>query len=88
MARPFKAIRDLIHEYELNGQIMADELGIRRSTFSQKLNAHYPWTSEEMWKIMYIFNQPKEKLHELFPQNGQNEEEVKRPKRANLKRYA
>ena len=88
MARPYKTIRDLIHEYELNTQILADELGIARCTFSMKMNARSAWTSEEMWKIMHIFNQPDEKLHVLFPVNGQSEEEVKRQKRANLKQYA
>lgn len=73
MARPFKELRKLMHEYELTNETLGREIGCAVGTVSNKLNARYPWTADEMWKIMEIFNQPASRLHEIFPRNGQNE---------------
>lgn len=78
MARPYKALRDLMRKYDLTNELLGQEIGCAASTVSNKLNAHYPWTSDEMWKIMDITNQPMHRLHEIFPPNGRNETAVNR----------
>ncbi len=78
MSRPYKNLRLLMQTYDFTTEALAEELGCSRCTVSHKLNAHHPWTSNEMWKIMELFEQSPSKLHELFPMNGQNEPGVKR----------
>jgi len=82
MARPYKAIRDLMHDHDLTNKLLGKLLGgLAASTISNKLNGHFPWTSEEMWKIMEITNQPPHRFHLIFPKDGQNEPGAKRAKR-------
>ena len=82
MARPFKELRDAMHRCELTNEALAREIGCGTATISVKLNAHYPWTSEEMWKIMELIGEPDHRLHQFFPRDGQNEPGAKRGKRS------
>lgn len=70
MSRPYNKLRILMHTYDFTNESLAEELGCATCTVSHKLNARYPWTSSEMWKIMDLFEQPPSKLHELFPAYG------------------
>lgn len=78
MARPYKKLRDLLHEAEITLEDLAAELLIGKDTASRKLNCHSEWTCDQMWKIMDLLGQPEHKLHEIFPRNGINEPGVKR----------
>ena len=82
MARPFKELRNLMRENELTNESLAREIGCASSTISNKLNGHYPWTSDEMWRIMELTNQPDHRLHTIFPRGGQNEPGAKHRKRS------
>lgn len=73
MARPYNVLRGLMKEHELTNKLLARELNISAVAVSKKLNAHTFWTSEEMWHIMSIVQQPAYRLHEVFPRNGANE---------------
>lgn len=82
MARPYKAIRDLMRDHDLTNELLGEMLGgLAASTISNKLNGHFPWRSDEMWKIMDLFQIPPHKFHETFPPNGKNKEVVKPLKR-------
>lgn len=81
MARPFKELRNIMREYDLTNELLGREIGCATSTVSNKLNGHFPWTSEEMWKIMEVTNQPPHRFHLIFPRDGQNEPGAKRAKR-------
>lgn len=80
MARPYKKVRDLMHEYDYTNETMSRELGISARALSGRLNCHYPWTSDEMWKFMDLTNQPASRMHEIFPKDGINEPGVQRRK--------
>lgn len=70
MARPFKVLRNLMHENDFTQCMLADELGISQCSVSQRMNAHIPWDSEEMWKIMHVLHVPARRFHEVFPPKG------------------
>lgn len=78
MARPFHELRCMMRAHDITNVLLARELGVGVTTVSHKLNAHYPWTAEEMWKIMDLFNQPAHRLHQIFPRNGKNTIEPQR----------
>ena len=80
MARPFGEVRKLMREYDLSNERLGQELGCAASTISSKLNGKTPWTSEEMWQIMELFNEPACRLHIIFPRDGQNEAGAKHRK--------
>lgn len=78
MARPYKAIRDLMRDYDLTNELLGEMLGgLAASTISNKLNCHFPWTSDEMWKIMDLFQIPAHRFHEIFPPKGKNKDILK-----------
>lgn len=81
MARPYKLLRDLLNSREITQEILADELGIGTDTVSRKMNGHYPWTSDQMYAILDLIGVKPERLHEIFPRNGQNEPGAKRKTR-------
>lgn len=78
MARPYKVIRNLMRDHDLTNKLLGELLGgLAASTISNKLNGHSPWTSDEMWKIMDLFQIPAHKFHEIFPPKGMNKEGIK-----------
>lgn len=78
MARPFKKVRDLMHEYEITVADLGREMGISSVTVSNRLNARHPWTLDEMYKFLELTDQPASRMHEIFPKDGINEPGVKR----------
>lgn len=78
MARPYKALRNLLNERDITSAMLARELGLGVAAVSLRLNDHYPWTAWEMWHIMELLNQPPRKMAEIFPPHGINEPGVKR----------
>ena len=84
MAKPYKTLRDYLKQAEITSEILAQELGIGVDTVSRKLCDHSPWTSDQMWQIMEILCIPDNKLHEVFPRNGQNNKEVRRKLRRQI----
>lgn len=82
MARPYKKVRNLMHEYDYTNATLAAELGISVVTISHRLNGHQPWTCDEMYKFMELTEQPFCLMHEIFPRDGINEPGVKRRKPA------
>ena len=85
MARPYKVLRDLLRVNDITYDVLQDELGIGIDTISRKMNAHSPWTSDQMYKIMDLVGAKVETLHEIFPRNGQNDLDV--IKKQKVKRY-
>lgn len=81
MSKLFPKVRDLMRLYDLTNKSLADELGIAASTLSNKLNGHFPWSSDEMWQIMEMFNVPDSQFHIVFPQGGKARTEPKPIKR-------
>lgn len=81
MSKLFPKIREMMRQHDLNNKSFAEELGIAASTLSGKLNGHYPWTSDEMWKIMELFSIPANQLHCIFPRGGRNPANIKPIKR-------
>lgn len=73
MARPYNVLRGLMRKYELTNELLARELRITAVTVSKKLNGHSFWTSDEMWRIMSLVEEPSYRLHEIFPRGGKNE---------------
>lgn len=73
MSKLFSKIRDLMRIYDLTNKSFAEELGISASTLSHKLNGHFPWSSDEMWQIMEMFNVPPNQFHEVFPRHGKGQ---------------
>ena len=78
MSRPYRKLRFLLNEAEIDLQTLADELQIGRDTASKKLNCHSPWTCDQMYRILDMLGEPENRLHEIFPRNGINEPGVKR----------
>lgn len=54
----------------LDGAKMAEALGISRITYSNKLCAHIPFTSREMYTILDLFGRPDSDIALYFPRNG------------------
>ena len=67
MAKPYNVLRGLMKKCELTNKLLARELNISAAAVSKKLNGHSFWTSEEMWRIMSIVEEPSYRLHEVFP---------------------
>ena len=78
MARPYAKLRGLMREYDYSQGELAEELGIGARTLSAKINALSPWTLDEAYRLLQMFQIPEASLHELFPKNGQNEKGVQR----------
>lgn len=78
MARPHKLLREYISQQDMTCEMLAEEIGIGKSTMSLKMNSHLHWTVDEMWKIMDALCIPANEMHKVFPRNGQNEPAVKR----------
>lgn len=78
MARPYKALRNYITQQDMTCEMLAEEIGIGKSTMSMKMNCRLQWTVDEMWRIMDALSIPAHEMHKVFPRNGQNEPGVKR----------
>ena len=73
MARPYNILRGLMRQHDLTNESLGRALKISPVTVSKKLNGHNFWTSDEMWQIMSLFEEPSYRLHEIFPRSGKNE---------------
>ena len=78
MARPFKLLRDKLRSCEITQEILAEELKVGTDTISRKINAHFPWTLDQMYAILDLIGEKPDSMHRYFPRNGQNEPEVVR----------
>lgn len=79
MARPYKKLRDLLHESDITFQILAGEIGISVAALSMKMNAKpgHSWKENEMWAVMDFLHIPDNRFHEIFPRKGRNEPAMK-----------
>lgn len=68
--RPFNVLRKLLRDNDITQSMLADELGLSQCSVSQRMNAHVPWGSDEMWKTMQVLNVPAKRFHEVFPPKG------------------
>lgn len=78
MARPYKILRDLLRQNEITSDILAEELNVAETTISRKMNAHNEWTLDQMYHILDLIGEKPERMHIIFPRNGQNEPTTKR----------
>lgn len=78
MARPYAMLRDILRDNDMTGAELGELLCLSSSSVSLRLNARLPWTANEMWTIMKTFNIPAKRMHEVFPDHGINESDVKR----------
>lgn len=86
MAKPFKALRDLMHIEEVTQADLSKLLLLSHASVSSRMMAKQPWTLEECYAILEYLHQPAHRLHELFPRGGINDAEVKRAGRAGYAR--
>lgn len=70
MCRPYSTLRGIMREHDVTQQILGDELGLTQCSISNRLNAHVPWDSREMWQIMKLLHIPAKRFHEVFPPDG------------------
>ena len=70
MSRPYKILRNIMHEHDFTQQMLGDELGLTQTSISHRMTARVPWTSDEMWHVMNLFHIPAKRLHEVFPKSG------------------
>ncbi len=82
MARPYAKLRGLLREHEIRQEDLAVDLDLSPGSVSNRMNCKESWKVHEMWLIMNMLGLPAHKLHEIFPQNGQNETGVVRPTKA------
>lgn len=80
MAKPYKVLRGLLRDNDITYDVLKEELDIGIDTISRKMNAHSPWTSDQMYAILDLIGAKPEALHKVFPRNGQNEPGVIRMK--------
>jgi len=85
MARPFKKLRDMLHENEITQVDLARYLGLGTATVSNRLCNREEWRLEEMYMVMDMLHLPHTMLTELFPRKGINEAGVTR---GSMKRVA
>ena len=86
MAKPYKKLRDLLHEHEITQVDLAKLLLLSPGSVSNRLMAKQPWTLDECYIVLEHLNQPVSRLPELFPRGGINDAEVKRPRFAGGRR--
>ena len=84
MARPYKLLRDKLRSCEITQEMLAEELRVGTDTISRKINAHFPWTVDQMYTILDLIGEKPESMHKYFPRNGQNEPDVIRPTRRRI----
>lgn len=63
-------IRAEMVRHGMSGAEFGEKLGVSGATVSAKLCGKTPWTVDEMYYIMDLFNLPYNKLHVFFPKNG------------------
>lgn len=73
MCRPFKTLRCILRENDYTQEMLGEELGLTQCCISQRMNAHTPWSSNEMWHIMKLLHIPAKRFHEVFPPSGVSE---------------
>ena len=70
MARPFAELRKLMSANDMNQEQLARRIGLSTSCMNDRLNGRFPFTLREAYEIVALFEQPLERLHELFPPGG------------------
>lgn len=73
MARPFHQLRVEMHSQDVDTEYMGRKLLLDRKCISNRLCARTPWRINEMYAVMDMLHWPYERMHELFPKDGQNE---------------
>jgi hypothetical protein len=70
MARPYAVLRGLMAANDYSQPQLARKLEISTGCLSRKMNGRAPFTLEEGYATLFLFNEPIERLHEVFPPNG------------------
>ena len=72
-ARKFDLLRRCLHALDIDQAYLAKELGYSRVTVSNKMTGKIPWTMWDMQKVMALIQEPWNRVHEIFPPNGEME---------------
>lgn len=64
--RKYMALKGRIRELGTNYQEVADEMGIKISTLSNKLNGHFPFRIDEVEKLAEILNIKEDDIVRYF----------------------
>lgn len=81
MARPFKQLRMEMVSQDVGAARLGNKLMLGHASVSDRMCARTPWRIDEMYAIMDLLRWPYERMHELFPKDGQNEPGCFRGKR-------
>lgn len=66
----FRKLRGKLRELDIDQSYLAKKLDICVMSISRKMTGKSPWTSDEMYAVMDLIQEPYEKLHEFFPKGG------------------
>jgi hypothetical protein len=66
----FNKLRGKLREFDIDQSYLAHKLKICPMSVSRKMTGKRPWTSDEMYAVMDLIQEPYEKLHEYFPKDG------------------
>lgn len=73
MARPFGKLRALLAENDMTQEELARVMNLGRNAISDRMRGVVEWNLQEIWFVLRYFQIPANKMHEYFPENGQNE---------------
>lgn len=62
----YSVLRGKIRERLGSESVLADRLGMSRSTMSLKLNGKAEWSQQEMFKVIEVLGEPTSALDRLF----------------------
>jgi predicted transcriptional regulator len=75
--KPYQKLRGLLRAEGIDQKELAHILGCSTTSVSHKFMGKYPWSSDQMYKIMDILDKPYNLLHEVFPKNGTEKKTLK-----------
>ncbi len=73
--RKFLRLRAELTALDIDPEYLASLLGVENRYYTdRRLRGEYPWDMDEMYRIMDILRWPYDRMHELFPKEGQDPE--------------
>jgi len=68
--RAFPAFHKRLRELDMQYTEAAERMGLRYTTFCNKMAGRAPWTEPEMQRALYEFCDPEEQMNALFPRRA------------------
>jgi|GEM_PF-952872 len=67
MSKPYKYLRTILRDLDIDQEYLSKMLGKSPGYISTRMMAHKAWTLGDMYTIMDEFNIPYEEMHLVFP---------------------